>query len=91
MTAVTRKIHSFVFELSGANELTAEIADAVSDAGCDDAFLYCRDGTLYIDFSREAETLLDAVASAASDVGNAGCGLRVARVETEPDLTERAN
>ena len=45
--------------------------NAIFEAGCDDALMGLRHGCIVLDFCREAESLLDAIATAMSDVGKA--------------------
>jgi hypothetical protein len=78
----TRTTHSFTLILSGDGELTEDLQDAFSGAGCDDALLGSRGGVLYLDFDREAASLDEAVLSAIADAERAGTGRRVVRVES---------
>lgn len=71
----------FVLTLAGSDELTPELADALFEAGCDDATLHSDGPVLYIDFDREAVSLGDAIGSAVKDVEKAG--FKVSRVEVE--------
>lgn len=73
----------FTLVLSGASELTAEIADALYDAGCDDALIGSRDGVVFADFAREASSLREAILSAVRDIEKAGIGLTVVRIEPD--------
>ena len=62
--------------------------DAIFGAGCDDASLGRSCGVLSLDFTREAESLADAVLSAIADVRSAGVlGLDVVRVEPDDLVT----
>lgn len=73
--------HDFVLVLGGVTNLTMEIADALFVAGCDDATPSLRSGRLYLTFSRVAPTLKEAILSAIRDVGKAGIGASVLRVD----------
>ena len=77
----TRTFH-FMFVLSGIDELTIEVGDAIY-ALIDDATLWSEGPAVYLTFHREAETLGDAVGAALKDVQRAGYS--VARVAIEPD------
>lgn len=66
------KTFDFTLTLSGQDELTDELADALYGGGCDDALLGTVDGRMYLDFGREAETYEEAVASATRDVEATG-------------------
>jgi hypothetical protein len=69
------KTYSFSVVLAGISELTPEIADALYEAGCDDAGVGTCDGILTVDFDREADSLGDAIGSAVKDVERAGCAI----------------
>jgi hypothetical protein len=79
---VTLKTHRFTLILSGVDELTDELANALYEAGCDDAGVGSCEGVVTVAFDREAESLGDAIGSAVKDVSLAG--FSVARVEVEP-------
>jgi hypothetical protein len=79
---VTLKTYRFTVVLSGATEVTEGIADALYEAGCDDAGVGSCDGVLTVDFDRDAESLGDAIGSAVKDVTRAG--FAVARIDVEP-------
>jgi hypothetical protein len=68
------------------------VEKAVIEAGCDDAVMGLSHGCIILDFSREAETLIDAIFSAMNDVAKAG--LCVRRVDscglvTQADIASR--
>ena len=73
--------YSFTLILSGFDELTDEIADAVYGSGCDDALLGIEDGVPYLDFDRKAESLDNAFCSAISDIEKCKVPIKVLRVE----------
>jgi hypothetical protein len=75
--------YDFTLILSSPIELTDEFADKLFSAGCDDATPSSSEGTLAIDFSREATDLESAIRSAISNVSTAG-GI-VEHVEIEAD------
>ncbi len=75
--------HAFSLVLEGASELTPEIADALYEAGCDDALVGSRDGVLFAEFDREAPSSAEAILSAIRQVESASAGLRVMRVEPD--------
>ncbi len=80
---VAPRVHSFSLVLQGAGELTPEIADALYEAGCDDALVGSRDGVLFAQFDREAPSSAEAIISAIRQIESAGVGLTVARVEPD--------
>jgi len=65
-------VHSFTLLLLNADEITEAMANAIFEAGCDDATLSSRGEFVYLGFDREAETFEKALASAMADVKKAG-------------------
>ena len=65
---VAPRIYSFSLILQGATELTPEIADALYEAGCDDALVGSRDGVIFADFDREAPSSAEAIISAVRQI-----------------------
>src|SRR5258708_6113048 len=53
--------HEFVLVLSGISTLDDRIANALLGAGCDDATISLRFGTVYLSFDREASSLQEAI------------------------------
>jgi len=80
---VAPRVYSFSLLLQGASELTTEIADALYEAGCDDALVGSRDGLLFAEFDREAPSAATAIISAIRQIESAGVGLTVVRVEPD--------
>jgi hypothetical protein len=72
----------FEFEviLSGVDEMTEDISNALYEAGCDDGTPFSSEGVAAVGFTREAASLEDAIRSAIADVQKAGYS--VARVES---------
>lgn len=77
--------YDFALIVGGVPELTDEVLNALFESGCDDATPGMRYGLLYVEFSREAKSLKDAILSAIHDVRRAGIGAQVLRVD-ESDL-----
>jgi hypothetical protein len=75
------KRHEFTLFLSGLTEITADAANALFEAGCDDASPASCDGVVWIAFHREADSLDAAIRSAMADVQKAG--FHVERLEIE--------
>ena len=73
--------HDFALIVNGVPALTAEVENALFKAGCDDATLSIQHGLLYVEFSRAAKSLKDAILSAIHDVQKAGIGAEVIRVD----------
>ena len=63
--------YSFTLKLNGISEFTEAMENSLYEAGCDDALLCSRDGSAYIDFNREADSMSAAIESALSDVKRA--------------------
>lgn len=76
-----RQEYDFALIIGGVNELTQAIEDALFDAGCDDATLSICYGMLYMEFSRPAASLKDAILSAIRHVQKAGIGAEALRVD----------
>ncbi len=74
--------YDFALILSGVRELTTEVEDALFEAGCDDSTLSVQYGCIYMEFSRAAASLKDAILSAIRDVRSAGIGADVWRVDS---------
>ena len=86
--------HEFVLVLSGVNALDDRIANSLLGAGCDDATISLRFGTVYLSFDREAASLQEAILSAIRDVTNSGIGAGVRYVDacnlvTQADIARR--
>ena len=78
---VCQREFDFALVISGVAELTEEIENKLFDAGCDDSTLSIRYGLLYIEFSRNAASLKEAILSAINDVRRAGIGAEVMNVD----------
>jgi hypothetical protein len=74
--------YDFQVILAGVEEITEEISNALYEAGCDDGTPFSTRGVAAVGFTREANSLEEAVRSAIADIKNAG--FTVARVES-PD------
>ena len=73
--------YDFALILTGVQELTIEVEDALFKAGCDDATIGMTYGCIWIEFSRRAASLKDAILSAIRDVRAAGIGAQVVQVD----------
>jgi hypothetical protein len=73
---MAKREYEFPLILSGVRELTREVLDALYEAGCDDALIGMRDGTVYAEFCREGASFQEAMISAVSDVKMAGVGAK---------------
>jgi len=73
--------YDFALILTGVHDLTSEVQDALFEAGCDDATLSIRYGSIYMEFSRAAVSFKDAILSTLRDVRKANIGADVLRVD----------
>lgn len=73
--------HDFALIVAGVPELTQQVQDALFNAGCDDATLSIQYGLLYMEFSRSATSLQEAIVSAIQDVRRSGLPALVLRVD----------
>lgn len=65
--------HSFTLILDvDPDHVEGPLADALFEAGCDDALLGVADGVVHLDFDREAPSLVDALSSAIGAVQSTG-------------------
>jgi hypothetical protein len=80
--------YQFTLVLKNVNSEGVAWADNLFDAGCDDALVNVKAGTVYLDFDRQAASLENAVMSAISDVESAGIGAAVISVAPEDWVTE---
>jgi hypothetical protein len=71
----------FALIVGGVPELTTEVENALFEAGCDDATLSILHGLLYMEFSRSARSIEEAILSAIQNVRAAGIGAEVLRVD----------
>lgn len=76
--------YEFIVYLANVNEITEEAADALFEAGCDDASPASRDGVVWSTFHREAPSLEHAIRSAISDVNKVG--FQVQRIELDAEV-----
>ncbi len=66
------KAYEFKIVLAGVTEISDDQGDALFAAGCDDGTIVTRDGEVSIRFTREGESLEQAINAAAADVDRAG-------------------
>lgn len=78
---VCQREYDFALIVVGQNELTDEILNALFEAGCDDATVSLQYGFIYMEFSRSANSMKDAILSAIRNVRKAKVGLNVWRVD----------
>lgn len=76
------KTYEFSIIASGLDPSAEDFEARFYDAGCDDALVSFQKGHIIIDFAREAETIGDAIVSAADCVARAGA--KIERIEPDP-------
>ncbi len=74
----------FQLVLGDVELMTEEIANALFDAGCDDGTPFSSQGMAAIGFTREANSLEEAIRSAIADVNKAGFVVSRAEPADEP-------
>ena len=72
----------FTIVASGLNPQDEDFESRFYDAGCDDATITFQRGHIIVDFTREAESVVRAIASAVEAVRSVGA--RVDRIEPDP-------
>lgn len=87
--------HEFTLMLKNVREETPYLEDLLFESGCDDALIHCRNGGVYLEFSRAALNLEEAIISAIKDVRAASIEFEVASVSpgnlvTEAEIAKRA-
>lgn len=75
------KAYEFDVFLKDVAEVTDDQADALFAAGCDDGTPVSCNGSTWIHFDREAQSLEDAIRSAVMQVRSAG--FRVSKIELD--------
>jgi hypothetical protein len=82
------KSYQFTLVLKNVSEKTVDLEDSLYEAGCDDALINYRNGAVYLEFDREANSLEDAVISAIKDVRSATVDADVVSIAPENIVTE---
>ena len=88
MNTKKQQLYTFTLVLRNVNADTPHLEDSLYEAGCDDALINFRNGTVFLDFDREATSLKLAVISAIKNVESASIKARVASVAPEDLVTE---
>src|SRR5690554_4190305 len=77
-----KETFEFTLILKGVAPALEELENKLFEVGCDDALLYSRGKTVYLDFVREANNLEEAILSAIRGVEAINLeGIKVASVE----------
>lgn len=85
---ILQEIYQFTLILKNIEEETPDLEDSLYEAGCDDALINFRNGTVYLDFDRKAHSFEEAVLSAIRDVERASIKPIVGTVAPEDMVTE---
>ena len=90
------KVYQFTLVLEGVDDTTPNLEDALFEAGCDDALINYKNGTVYLDFDRENEDLEQAIISAIKDVESTNLRIKIVSVAPEhlvnlSDIAERVS
>jgi hypothetical protein len=90
------KLYHFTLVLDGVDAETPNLEDALFEAGCDDALINYKNSTVYLDFSREAQDLEQAIISAIKAVESTNLGARIVSVAPEhlvslSDIAQRSS
>lgn len=88
--------YQFTLVLANLDENAPKLEDSLFEAGCNDALINFRNGTVYLDFDRKAASLEEAVMSAIKNVEASSIEAIVATVApenlvTESDIAKRLN
>lgn len=87
------RTYHFVLVLSGVNQDTEGLEDALFEAGCDDALISYKNRVVCLDFDRESDSLENAIISSIHDVEGANIGAKAAHIEgafvTLSEIAER--
>ena len=80
--------YEFTLVLDGVDDQTVGLEDQLFEAGFDDALINFRNGTVYLDFSRESTSIDDAVISAIKSIENSKLGVRVISILSDDIVNE---
>jgi hypothetical protein len=85
-----KKIESFEFTLvlDGVDDKTLALEDSLFEAGCDDALINFRHGTVYLDFNRDGVSLEDAIISAIRAVESSKLNAKVVGILPDDLVSE---
>lgn len=83
-----KKSYQFTLILGEVDDVTPDLEDSLYEAGCDDALINFRDGTVYLDFDRKDLSLEEAVVKAIHQVESSTVKAKVINVAPEDLVTE---
>lgn len=86
--------YQFTLVLDGVDDTTPNLEDVLFEAGCSDALINYKNGTVYLDFDRASDDLEQAVISAIKDIESTNIGAKIISVAPEhlvslADIAER--
>lgn len=76
-------VYQFSLVLDGVNDQTPNLEDVLFEAGCDDALINYKNGTVYLDFDRQDNNLEHAIISAIKAVESTNLGAKISSVAPE--------
>ena len=80
--------HEFTLVLGGVDDLSEGLDDQLYNAGCDDALINFRNGTVYIDFNREDASIEEAVITAIKQIESIPARARVISILPDDFVSE---
>lgn len=80
--------YQFTLVLKNVDENTANLEDSLFEAGCDDALINFKNGTVYLDFERDGDSFAETILKAIKDVESASIDAVVTNVAPENLVTE---
>ena len=83
-----QETYEFTLVLDGVDDKTQGLEDQLFEAGCDDALINFRNGTVYLDFCRDAHSFDEAVISAIQAVESISAGAKVISILPDDLVTE---
>lgn len=88
--------YQFSLILDGVDDRTPGLEDALFEAGCDDALINYKSGTVYLDFDRAGDNLEEVILSAIKNIEASNIGAKIVSVAPEhlvslSDIAERAS
>ena len=84
-------VYEFTVVLAGREVMTADMAEALHEAGCDDGNPWSSEGIAAVTFDREADCLESAIRSAVANIQKAGCTVQRVEIESDSPLLARAD
>jgi hypothetical protein len=91
-----QKYFEFTLVLDKVDDNTPNLEDSLYEAGCSDALINFRSGTVYLDFTRKAISFNEAILSAIKQIESSPLGAKVISIApdnlvSESEIAERLN